>query len=96
MVADNGTPGMGAAQSFVVTVSPLARPMISTISGPAGQLVLRVNGDSGPDYQIQTSTNLVDWAAVFTSNSAPVPFTWTNDNTGLPMNFFRILVGPPL
>jgi fibronectin type 3 domain-containing protein len=96
MVADNGTPSMGAAQSFVVTVSPLARPMISTISGPAGQLVLRVNGDSGPDYQIQASTNLVDWAAVFTSNSAPVPFTWTNDNTGLPMNFFRILVGPPL
>jgi hypothetical protein len=95
-VADNGTPSLSATQSFVATVSALARPVVSTLVLPGGQLVLQVNGASGPDYQIQASTNLVDWSSVFTINAATVPFSWTNDHTGLPINFFRILVGPPL
>jgi fibronectin type 3 domain-containing protein len=94
-VADNGTPSQSATQSFVVTVSPLVSPQISAVSLNAGQLVLQVNGSSGPDYQIQASTNLVNWGLVFTTNSPAMPFVWTNSATGLPMNFFRILVGPP-
>jgi hypothetical protein len=96
MVADNGTPSLSATQSFVVTVNPLVRPVISATTLPAGQMVLQVTGASGPDYQIQASTNLVDWSAVFTAEAAPVPFAWTNSNTGLPMTFFRVVVGPPL
>lgn len=95
MVADNGTPSLSATQSFIVTVSPLVRPQIATVSVSAGQLVLQVSGSSGPDYQIQASTNLVGWSAVFTTNAPTMPFLWTNGATGLPMNFFRILAGPP-
>jgi glucuronoarabinoxylan endo-1,4-beta-xylanase len=97
MVADNGTPSMSATQSFVVAVSPLVQPRFSTVSLSGGQLMLQVNGASGPDYQIQASTNFVNWSAVFTTNAPPMPFVWTNSITnGPPNNFFRIRVGPPL
>ena len=97
MVADNGTPTKSATQSFVATVSPLALPQFSPVSLSGGQLVLQVNGASGPDYQILSSTNLTDWSAVFTTNSPAMPFIWTNSIiNGPPNDFFRILVGPPL
>ncbi len=95
MVADNGAPSLTATQNFVVTVTNLATPVISTFALNGGQLVLQVNGDSGPDYQVQASTNFTDWNILFTSNSPAMPFVWTNSNTGLPINFFRIVVGPP-
>jgi hypothetical protein len=95
VVTDSGTPNLSATQSFVVTVNPLTQPQVSTIAPNNGQLVLQINGDSGPDYQIQASTNLTDWNAVFTTNSPTMPFVWTDATTGLPMNFFRIIAGPP-
>ena len=95
MVADNGTPGLSATQNFVVTVTNLTKPVISSPFFAAGQLVLQVNGASGPDYQIQSSTNLVDWNVFLTTNSPLMPFVWTNSSANQPMNFFRILVGPP-
>jgi hypothetical protein len=96
VVADNGTPSLSATQNFVVTVSPLAPPQFSTPSFSGGQLIAQVNGDSGPDYQFQSSTNLVNWNVVYTTNSPPIPFLWTHNVTnGLPAEFFRILAGPP-
>ena len=96
IVADGGTPNLSATQSFSATVSPLARPRISLIAPGSSLLALQINGDSGPDYQIQASTNLVNWSAVLTTNSPAMPFVWTNSTTDTPMNFFRILTGPPL
>jgi hypothetical protein len=93
-VADDGTPSLSATQSFVVTVNPLAQPQFSQIAFSNGQFILQVNGDSGPDYQIQVSTNLADWNTVFTTNSPAMPFSWTNGASDSPMNFFRIVVGP--
>ena len=95
MVADNGTPSMSATQSFVVTVNPLQPAQFSTPLLIGGQMVLQVNGAGGPDYQVQASTNLVDWTSVFTTNSPSMPFFWTNSTTGSPMSLFRILAGPP-
>jgi hypothetical protein len=94
-VADNGSPSLSATQSFVVTVGPLGQPQISPASIGGNQLVLQIIGDSGPDYQIQASTNLINWSAIFTTNSPTLPFAWTNSTTALPRNFFRVLVGPP-
>ncbi|MGH7979308.1 MAG: carbohydrate-binding protein, partial [Limisphaerales bacterium] len=94
-VAESGAPMKNATQSFTVTVTNLAPPQFSNVSAANGQLVLQVNGANGPDYQIQSSTNLVNWSAVFTANSPDMPFIWTNDTTGLPVNFFRIQAGPP-
>ena len=96
MVADNGTPSMSATQNFAVTVSPLAQPQIPAMSLSGGQMMLQVNGATGPDYQIQSSTDLANWSVVLTTNSPTMPFVWTNNITGgPPMNFYRILAGPP-
>jgi hypothetical protein len=95
VVADNGTPSLSASRTFTVVVTNLAPPQVSTVSLNGSQLTLQVNGASGPDYQVQASTNLVNWIPVFTTNSPVMPFTWPANMTNGPLGFFRILVGPP-
>jgi len=94
-VADNGVPSLTATQSFLVTVTNLSSPVLSIPLFTPGQVVLQVGGDYGPDYQIQASSNLVNWSVLFTTNAPAMPFTWTNLNSGSPLDFFRILAGPP-
>jgi endoglucanase len=95
MVADNGTPSLSATQNFFVTVNPLATPQLSHAIFSNGQFALQIDGDNGPDYQIQVSTNLTDWNTLFTTNSPALPFTWTNNAGDASMNFYRVLMGPP-
>ena len=95
LVADNGMPSLNAARDFAVVVTNLASPQVLTVSASDGQLILQVNGASGPDYQVQASTNLLNWTPVFTTNSPAMPFTWPTGTTNGPLDFFRILVGPP-
>jgi hypothetical protein len=95
VVTDNGTPSLSATQNFSVTVTALQQPAISSLSAGVGKLAFQVNGDSGPDYQIQSSTNLTHWIAVFTTNSPPLPFSWTNSDFSSPAKFFRAKAGPP-
>lgn len=94
-VTDNGTPSLGATQSFVVTVTNLPAPQMTAISGGSSAFILQVGGAGGPDYQIQASTNLADWSAVFATNAPAMPFVWTNNPAGSPRNFFRVRAGPP-
>ena len=95
-VADNGTPSMSATQSFSVVVNPLSAPGISNISAVGGQFSFSVGGQSGPDYAIETSTNLTQWNNVFITNSPALPFNWTDATTNSPQRFYRIKLGPPL
>lgn len=94
-VTDSGTPNLSATQSFLVTLNPLPPPQISSVTLNGGQLVLQAVGDSGPDYQIQTSTNLINWNTLFTTNSPAMPFVWTNSGLNSQKQFFRISAGPP-
>jgi hypothetical protein len=96
MVSDNGTPSLSATQSFTVTVNPLTQPGLGSVSLAGGQISLSVSGQSGPDYAIETSTNLTDWSNVFITNSPALPFTWTDAVTNSPQRFYRIKLGPPL
>jgi hypothetical protein len=95
-VSDNGSPSMSATQSFAVMVNPLSGPGISNVSAAGGQFSFSINGQSGPDYAIETSTNLVEWASVFITNSPALPFNWTDEVTNSPQRFYRIKLGPPL
>ena len=96
-VTDNGTPNLSATQSFSVIVNPLTQPDVSSPVWAGGQFSLAVNGQTGPDYAVQASTNLVDWQTVFTTNSPAMPFDWADPDTGtFPVRFYRIVVGPPL
>lgn len=95
-VADNGTPSMSATQSFTVTVNPLSAPSLGSIAAASGQISFSVSGQSGPDYAIETSTNLTQWSNVFITNSPALPFNWTDDTTNSPQRFYRVKLGPPL
>jgi hypothetical protein len=96
-VTDNGTPALSATRSFTVTVPAVAMPEIAGLTVTNGQFALLVEGDFGPDYSVQHSTNLVDWSTVFTTNSPSVPFLWIDTNqTQLSWSFYRLLLGPSL
>jgi hypothetical protein len=95
-VSDNGAPPLSATQSFSVVVNPLSAPGISNISFAGKQFSFNVGGQSGPDYAIETSTNLTQWSNVFTTNSPVLPFIWTDTNSAAPRRFYRVKLGPPL
>ena len=95
-VSDNGSPSMSDTQSFYVAVNPLSAPGVSNISFAFGQFGFNVNGQSGPDYAIETSTNLTQWNNIFITNSPMLPFNWTDTNSAAPQQFYRVKLGPPL
>ena len=96
-VSDNGTPSMSATQSFSVMVNSLSAPSVSNVSAAAGQFGFTVSGPNGPDYAVETSTNLTQWNTVFITNSPAAPFTWTDTNSSAaPQRFYRVKLGPPL
>ncbi len=95
-IANNAWPSLSATQSFSVVVNPLAPFDVSTVSLANGQVSLHVTGQGGPDYAIETSTNLTQWSNVFITNSPALPFDWTDNVTNSPQRYYRIKLGPPL
>lgn len=96
-VSDNGSPPLTATRNFSVTVNPLVAPTIGNITFAGGQFSLQINGQTGPDYRIETSTNLTEWTPIHTVNSPAMPFIWTDTDTGgSTQRFYRVKVGPPL
>ncbi len=70
-------------------------PTITAIANHGGQTTLTVNGPAGPDYTLLTSTDLVNWQTLLTTNSPFIPVTLIDTNlaTG-PLRFYRIRLGP--
>jgi autotransporter-associated beta strand protein len=97
VVADSGSPSLSATQSYHVVVNALVLPMVTSPAWSGGQFSLSVDGQVGPDYAVQLSTNLYDWQTLFITNPPAMPFGWMDTNTSAdPMRFYRIKVGPPL
>jgi pectin methylesterase-like acyl-CoA thioesterase len=99
VVTDNGTPNLSATNSFNVIVNPLTAPATSAPTYAGGQFSVSVSGQSGPDYELQASTNLVGgtWVDVAATNSPASPFTLTDTNAAAqPVQFYRVVTGPPL
>ena len=95
VATDNGWPSLSATQTFSVTVNRLARPSVAQPQFISGKLALGVSGDAGPDYSVLASSNLVNWATVFTTNSPAPPFLWADPNASLyRTRFYRVLIGP--
>ncbi len=75
--------------------NPGVTPNIEKISFHDSQLTLRVNGKTGPNYQVETSTNLTDWEAIYTAQSPTMPFTWTDTvQADFSQIFYRVKVDP--
>ena len=95
IATDNGSPTMSATQSFTITVLRPVQPTLTQPSTSGGLFSLTVNGDSGPDYTLQASTNLVNWTPLLTTNSPALPFNWTDpDTANFNQRYFRVLLGP--
>ena len=59
-----------------------------------GRFRVSVTGTPGPDYHIEVSSNLVNWAAAFTTNPSALPIDWIDGDTSLhEQRFYRVLLG---
>jgi hypothetical protein len=71
------------------------RPQMSDLAFSNGIFSLTVNGDTGPDYIVQVSTNLTDWNGIFTNHSPTPPFVWSDSGaSNFNQRFYRIQLGP--
>ena len=95
VVTDNGTPALSATQNFSVIVRPVTVPVISPMSANNGTFSATITGSTGPDYTIQTSTNLAVWTNLITTNQPGLPFSWTDIGaTNSRAKFYRVILGP--
>jgi hypothetical protein len=86
---------MTATQYFTVTVNQPAAPQLNGASITNGQFAMWLSGDAGPDYVIQTSTNLASWSNLVTLTPAAMPCWWTDTNAAaFPSLFYRVVLGP--
>ena len=98
-VTDDGTPPMSDTKNYTVVVNPLTLPLLNSSAYTGGQFSLSVNGQVGPDYAIQVTTNLGlgGWTTLYTTSSIAMPFTFVDTNANAaPIQFYRVIVGPPL
>jgi hypothetical protein len=94
-VADNGSPNLSATNNFTVVVNPLSSlPAFDSIVAARNSFNLSITGPAGPDYTLLTSTNLLNWQQLLTSNSPVTPLTLTVTNQNEPGRFYQIQIGP--
>jgi hypothetical protein len=93
-VTDSGTSNLSRTNNFTVTVNPVVRPVLDSITVSGGQISMVVNGTQGPDYTFLTSTDLINWQALFTTDSPPMPLTLVDTNATDVMRFYRIQLRP--
>jgi GH43 family beta-xylosidase len=97
-VLDNGTPAMSATQNFAVTVTRPQTPALSNAAVSNNLFSLLINGDVGPDYVVETSSNLADaagWLPIATNFSPSLPFFWTDPVTAIQLQkFYRVHLAP--
>jgi hypothetical protein len=78
-----------------VSTTTSTTPQLSTPGYTNGTFSLTVNGPSGHDYVIQTSSNLADWTSIYTNPMATLPFIWNDlGASDFSRRFYRVQVGP--
>lgn len=98
-VADDGVPSLAATQGFSAGVNPLAPGVLAVESLSPTHCVLSLTGEPGPDYTLQTATNLApptSWASLLTTNLTTSPLLLRHElpPDGSPRRFYRVLIGP--
>lgn len=96
-VMDAGNPALGATQYFRLSAPALARaPSIRATFGDSGVLNLRIDGEVGPWYRLQASTNFTSWNELGQFLPTEFPWTWMDEGTATaaPWRFFRVVAEP--
>jgi hypothetical protein len=97
LVVGDGSTNSAPSHVQITVLPPLAKP---AVSGPAasaalrsdGTLELQLVGTPGQPYQIQASSNLVNWvnlSAVYADYAGRIDFEETGDHTNYPARFYR-------
>jgi hypothetical protein len=89
--ASSGTTRFDMVSVSGISYIAVTPPALTAVAFTNGQLSFAVNGSSGANYVVQTSTNLTDWIPVFTNVS---PFIFTDADVSAPQKFYRA-VPPP-
>jgi hypothetical protein len=95
-VTDNGMPPLSDAKAFSVFVSPPPQ-FTGVTAGTNGQIQIMFNTLPGQDYQVQFKDHLTDagWTTlggILPGTGSPV--TVTDDLSGRPQRFYRLLALP--
>ena len=94
-VANAANPALAATQGFTAVVLPVNSPVLSQVTITNGRLSLLINGDFGPDYAVQSSTNLQNWNTLATYSMPVLPLFLADTNSNpAPVQFYRVLIGP--
>ncbi|MFM8879282.1 MAG: DUF1566 domain-containing protein, partial [Verrucomicrobiota bacterium] len=97
VVSDSGMPAMGATQYFRLNVPALARPpSLQARIGDGGAWTLQIDGEPGPGYRLQASTNLTSWSDLGQFLPSLFPWIWTDEGSTSPQpwRFFRVIAEP--
>jgi fibronectin type 3 domain-containing protein len=78
-----------SANSTEVSALPEGAPLLMP-SFSSGQFSLQFSGSDGQQYIVQTSSNLIDWVAVFTNTQSAGQFNFTDTNAPGPELFYRV------
>jgi subtilisin-like proprotein convertase family protein len=71
-------------------------PTLTSLGYAGGQFRFLLNGDAGPRYELQASTNLRDWTVLVQTNitTGHAIEIWAPATPALPHRFFRAVRGP--
>ena len=98
VVWDNGMPALSATQNFTVTVTNPLPPALSGAALSNGFFSLLISGDAGPDYVVESCTNLGGgsaWTPTATNPSPSLPFLWSEPaGANFPPQFYRVRLAP--
>lgn len=96
MATDNGVPNLSGSRSFNIMVVPPTAPSLVSPALTNGAFQLVINGDVGPDYVVQCSSNLVDWITLYSNTPPTMPFLFIDPAaTNYDQRFYRVFVGGP-
>jgi uncharacterized repeat protein (TIGR01451 family) len=86
-------PDDGTASISVSVVPSTSPQLVVNPVGTPGSFT--VTGQSGQEYIVQASTNLVNWVDVYTNPDYTAPFNFVDPNeTNYTSRFYRVITGP--
>lgn len=89
----SGSVTSSVAALTIVSNAPVVAPEFPSADGRFHLLVSGVV--PGPDYTVQASTNLQDWADLFTTNPEAAQFKWIDSvSSNFNQRFYRVLLVP--
>jgi hypothetical protein len=95
VIVTNSAGSVTSTNATLTATGVSSAPQLSAPLFSNGTFTLTVNGNSGPDYIVQVTTDLVNWANIFTNHAPAPPFVWSDVNAGnFSRRFYRVQVGP--